>query len=303
MRAESVFRLSLVAAALSLPAPALALGLGKLTVNSGLGQPLSAQVELTAATRDELESLAARVADASLYRQNNLAFQGVLSRSRVTVEQGPNGAAFLKVTTVGNVAEPYLDLLIEVNWAAGRVVRAYTFLLDPPGATAAPPVDPVTPPRVGAAPPRAVAAAPTAPSTRAASESPAASEGTYAVRRGDTLSRIAGETKPASATLEQMLIALYRSNESAFEGNNMNRLRAGSILRIPRAEEVGATGATEAARLVQLQASDWRTYRDRLAGAAPAATGEPGRAAAGRIGATVAEKAPAVVPGRDQLKA
>jgi pilus assembly protein FimV len=41
----------------------------------------------------------------------------------------------LKVTTAASVAEPYLDLLVEVNWASGRVVRAYTFLLDPPGAT------------------------------------------------------------------------------------------------------------------------------------------------------------------------
>jgi pilus assembly protein FimV len=303
MRARPVFSTSLLAAALALPVPVWALGLGKLTVHSGLGQPLSAHVELTSATRDEVDSLAARVADVSLYRQNNLAYQGVLSRSRVTVERGANGEPFLKVTTVGNVGEPYLDLLIEVSWAAGRVVRAYTFLLDPPGAALAPPVDPVTPPRAGAAPARTVATAPAAPApARAAVEAVTAAPGTIAVRRGDTLSRIAGETKPSSATLEQMLVALFRSNESAFEGNNMNRLRAGSVLRIPRAEDVGATGATEAARVVQLQASDWRTYRDRLAGAAPAATGEPGRTAAGRVGTTVAEAAPAVQPGRDQLK-
>ena len=30
--------------------------------------------------------------------------------------------------------EPFLDLMVELNWAAGRVVREYTFLLDPPGA-------------------------------------------------------------------------------------------------------------------------------------------------------------------------
>ena len=150
MRAKPIFRLSLLAAALALPGTAFPLGLGKLTVHSGLGQPLSAQIELTSATKEELDSLAARVADSALYRQNNLGYQSVLTRSRVTVERAPGGEAILKVTTVGNVNEPYLDLLIEMSWAAGRVVRAYTFLLDPPGAgMPAAAVEPVTPPRAG----------------------------------------------------------------------------------------------------------------------------------------------------------
>jgi pilus assembly protein FimV len=302
MRAKPIFRLSLLAAALSLPGTAFPLGLGKLTVHSGLGQPLSAQIELTSATKEELDSLAARVADAALYRQNNLAFQSVLTRSRVSIERAPSGETTLKVTTVGSVNEPYLDLLIEANWAAGRIVRAYTFLLDPPGTGAAAAIEPVTPPRAGVAAPRAAAAPASAPATRPASEPATAAQGTYAVKRGDTLSKIASETKPASVTLEQMLVALFRSNESAFDGNNMNRLRAGAIITIPRVEEAGATGATEATKVVQVQSADWRAYRDRLAGAAPSAEGAAGRAAAGKIGAAVEEKAPAVVPGRDQLK-
>ncbi len=302
MRAKPIYSLSLLAAALALPGTAFPLGLGKLTVNSGLGQPLSAQIELTAATKEELDSLAARVADAALYRQNNLAYQSVLTRSRVTIERAPNGEAFLKVTTAGSVGEPYLDLLVEVNWASGRVVRAYTFLLDPPGvAAAAPAVEPVAPLRSGAPAPRAAAPA-AASAARPAAEPSAGGPGTYTVRRGDTLSRIAGENKPPSATLEQMLVALFKSNESAFDGDNMNRLRAGAIVTIPRAEEVGATPPTEAAKIVQVQAADWRAYRDRLAGAAPAAEGAGARAAAGKISTAVEEKAPAVVPGRDQLK-
>jgi pilus assembly protein FimV len=33
----------------------------------------------------------------------------------------------------------------------------------------------------------------------------------YNVRRGDTLSRIAGEIKPPNVTLEQMLVALFNA--------------------------------------------------------------------------------------------
>jgi pilus assembly protein FimV len=292
MRAKPIFSLSLLAAALALPGASAALGLGKLTVLSGLGQPLSAQIELTSATRDELESLSARVADSALYRQNNLTYQGVLTRARVAIERTPNGEAILKVTTPGSVTEPYLDLLVEVNWSSGRVVRAYTFLVDPPGAAVTPAVEPITPARVGAARPAAPAAPVTA--SRPAGETPAAEGGTYAVKRGDTLSRIAEETKPASVTLEQMLVALYRSNESAFDGDNMNRLRAGSNLNIPRADAAGEVGATEAARVVRVHAGDWRAYRDRVAGAAPEVEGAAGRAATGKISATVDERTAAI---------
>src|SRR5206468_2039822 len=109
--------------------------------------------ELTSAAKEELDSIAARVADPTLYRQNNLTYQGVLSRARVSVERTANGQAFLRVVTAAPVNEPYLDLMLELNWSAGRVVREYTFLLDPPGIAApTPAVEPVAPRTAGAAP-------------------------------------------------------------------------------------------------------------------------------------------------------
>jgi pilus assembly protein FimV len=315
MRAKPILSLTLLAAALAHSGMAASLGLGKLTVTSSLGQPLSAQIELTSVAKEELDSVSARVADPSLYRQNNLAYQGVLSRARVALERLPNGDAILRVTTTASVAEPYLDLLVEVNWASGRVVRAYTFLLDPPGSgVPASPVEPVTPPRVGAGAPRVAAApAPAAnapasaapasatPAARAPSDASGAAGNTYRVRRGDTLSKIAGENKPASATLEQMLVALFDNNKDAFDGN-MNRLRAGAILNIPAPEAIVATSPPEATKTVRVQASDWRSYQDKVASSAPAAAGAGGRAAGGTIGTTVEEKTPAATPGRDQLK-
>ncbi|MEO8304161.1 MAG: FimV/HubP family polar landmark protein [Betaproteobacteria bacterium] len=302
MRAKPILSLTLLAAALAHSGMAASLGLGKLTVTSSLGQPLSAQIELTSVAKEELDSVSARVADPSLYRQNNLAYQGVLSRARVVLERLPNGDAMLKVTTSASVGEPYLDLLVEVNWASGRVVRAYTFLLDPPGVGAPTPVDPVTPPRAGAGAPR-VAAAPAAaaPAATPAGRASGAAGSAYTVRRGDTLYRIANDNKPSSATLEQMLVALYANNKDAFDGN-MNRLRAGAILNIPSPEAAAAVPPAEATKAVRMQASDWRSYQDKVAGSAPAAQGAGTRVAAGKIGSTVEEKTPAAAPGRDQLK-
>ena len=146
MRAKPIFTYSLLAGALALSGQALAVGLGKLTVESALGQPLSARIDLTSVSRDDLDSLRARVADPSLYRQNNLTYQATLSRARVSLES-QGGTPYLRVTSPVPVQEPFLDLLVELDWSSGRVVREYTFLLDPPGiAMAAPaPAAPVTP--------------------------------------------------------------------------------------------------------------------------------------------------------------
>jgi len=317
MRAKPIFTYSLVAGALAFHGHALALGLGKLTVESALGQPLSARIELTAVTKEDLDSLRARIADPSLYRQNNLTYQATLSRARISLEAA-GGQPYLKVASPVSVQEPFLDLLVELDWSSGRVVREYTFLLDPPGMPVAGATESVTPPRAAtsartSAAPAQRAPAPTSSTTAAAPATaaptaPATASGSaggeqYTVRRGDTLQKIASQYEPADATLDQMLAALFNRNHAAFEGDNMNRLRAGAILDIPSAADTQATPASEATKVVHMQASDWRTYRDRLAAAAPAASGESAtRGASGRIGAAVEDRTPAAPPGSDKLR-
>ena len=322
MRAKPVFTYSLVAGALAFHGHALALGLGKLTVESALGQPLSARIELTSATKDDLDSLRAKIAEPNAYRQNNLTYQATLSRARVSLENG-GGQPYLKVTSPVSVQEPFLDLLVELDWASGRVVREYTFLLDPPGMPMAGASEPVTPPRASTSASTAAAPAQRAPApstSTAAAPAPAPATGTpaatsggnaaggregdqYTVRRGDTLQKIASQYKPADATLDQMLAALFSRNQAAFEGDNMNRLRAGAILTIPSAADAQATPAAEATKVVHMQAADWRSYRDRLAAAAPAAGAAGGaRGTSGTIGAAVEDRTPAAAPGSDKLR-
>src|ERR1700681_3420783 len=307
MRAKPFITGGLLAGVLTLSVPVLALGLGKLTVNSGLGQPLSAQIELTAAQRDELDSLRARIADPSVYRDNGAQYVGALSRARITVEQGAN-ASYLRVTTSAPVNEPFLNLIIELSWATGRVVRDYTFLLDPPGATEMQAIEPAAPIRPEAAPTRttragrrAAEAAASAPSTSTTSTAPD-SAGSYTVKRGDTLSKIANQYKPENVSLEQMLVALFRSNESAFEANNMNRLRSGQIITVPQGDQIASLAQGEAVKEVKVQAADWRAYRDHVAAAAPARDNPAARqSGGGKIGTAVEDQAAAALGGRDRV--
>jgi len=303
MRAKTIVTYGLVASAFFAPLTAHALGLGKLTVDSALGQPLSAKIELLPGSKEELDSVVAKIADPALYRQNNLQYQAALSRARITLERGANGETYLRVSSPALMNEPYLDLMVEVNWSGGRVVRDYTFLLDPPGMVAdAAPVEPITPPRAGSTPRARAAPVAAAPSASQAAPAPRAEGDSYTVKRGDTLSKIAKDYKPETVTVDQMLVALFKNNQGAFDGANMNRLRSGAIITLPSAVDASSTQPAEATKVVKVQTADWRAYRDRVAGAAPMADESGGRVVGGKIGTAVEDKVPAVRPGSDQLK-
>ena len=138
------FTTQLVAAGLiAVPLTAGAAGLGKLSVTSALGQPLAAEIELFAADKAELDSLSAALASDQAFRDARVEFAPVLSTLRFTVVKKPNGKAILKVTSTRPVNDPFIDMLVELSWASGRLVREYTMLLDPPGTAVAQTVAPV----------------------------------------------------------------------------------------------------------------------------------------------------------------
>jgi pilus assembly protein FimV len=318
-----------------LPYAAEAAGLGKLTVLSSLGQPLRAEIELTAVTSEEASELVAKLASPEAFRAANIDFNSALMSLRFDVE-ARGARQFIRVTSPQPINEPFVDMLLELSWTNGRLVREYTFLLDPADMRSAnapqvaPPVEnraaqaaapasqrPSAPATQRSAPAsQRPAAAPTAPSEAAPrpSRQPAdagsgsgnASE--YTVKRGDTLGKIARNMKPGDVSLDMMLVALYRANPEAFAGNNMNRLKSGTILNVPDADGVrssaGAQG--EAHGVVVAHAADFNAYRAKLAGQVAASTAakapEQQQSAAGKITAKVEERPTAVTESKDQLK-
>ncbi|HEX7635554.1 MAG TPA: pilus assembly protein FimV, partial [Noviherbaspirillum sp.] len=108
-----------------------AAGLGKLTVLSSLGQPLRAEIELTTVSKDEAGALVAKLASAEAFRQANIDFNSALNTLRFAVEQRGD-RQFIRVTSTQPLNEPFIDMLLELSGPNGRLVREYTFLLDPP---------------------------------------------------------------------------------------------------------------------------------------------------------------------------
>jgi pilus assembly protein FimV len=73
------------------------------------------------------------------------------------------------------------------------------------------------------------------------------------VQSGDSLLKIAQATRPDGVSTAQMMVAIYRANEDAFAGGNMNRLKGGSTLKIPDRDAAAAVTADEARQLVAAQ--------------------------------------------------
>ena len=163
---------------LMLPLSAYPAGLGKLVVTSSMGQPLRGEIELLSVQKGELDALVPRLASAEAFKEAKIERSPALLGIKFSIDQSKAGAPILKISTVQPVNEPFLDMLIELNWPAGRLVREYTVLLDPPG-YAEPPeaVQPVDVPVVKAEPsapqPPVAAAEPSAPPAQAAPAKPA----------------------------------------------------------------------------------------------------------------------------------
>lgn len=342
---------------------ACAVGFGGINVTSSLGQPLVAEIELVAVEKTDKSSLTARLASPEAFKGAGIDYPYALPKLKFQVETRANGEAYIKATSDQPVNEPFVSLLIELGWSSGRLLREYTFLLDPPGfvaeqpaAVAVKPIEPVVvAPVVAPAPaPQAEPAAPmiaepqaasaAAPATAGAEAAPVAvaeegkpaepaaavevppakeevkeeapapekpkaesshaAVGPITVKRGDTLSKIANQTKSADVSLERMLVALYRANTEAFEGKNMNRLSTGKILRLPETEELAKLQQPEAAAEVRVQVADWNAYRQKLAAAnAPATDQRAKQEVAGKISTSIAEKTPdAKEPAKEVLK-
>ena len=292
---------------------AQALALGRMVVQSALGEPLRAEVDVLEITAEESASLRVGLAAAGAFRAAGMDFNAALADLQVVLQRRPDGRAFLRLTGSRPVNEPFMDMILEANWASGRIVRDYTLLFDPPNlrppvpAPLAPAVTaqvtpaPVTPPAVPSTaavrPPEAasapVARAPAAP----ASAAPDAGAGTASrvrVKTGDTAGRIAASHLPANVSLDQMLVAMLRANPDAFIGGNVNRIKAGSLVELPDETAAAATPSGEARQIIAAQSSDFNEFRRRLASRVPAAeVAAADRQAAGRVQAEVQDQKPA----------
>lgn len=320
MRKKAIYA-GLIAAGLAmLPAWGQAAGLGKLNVSSALGQPLRAEAEIFAEKQESPDDFAVKLASADAYRAANMEWVPVLSSLRFSIEKKA-GKPVLRITSNQSINEPFLPVLVEMKWPNGQIVRDFTILLDPPGYGAVAASSSVSLPQsttaasTGAGSAAASSAKPARPAKKNRPEPIADTTGAGAdagaesvkVQSGDTLTSIASRLKPEGVRLEQMLLGLFQENQQAFSGNNMNRLRAGQILRVPEKEKLQQLEVSAARKEIKMQADDWHAYRQKLAGTVEqgqaVADKQPRQAVSGKIAQAAEDKAaPKTQPAQDVLK-
>jgi FimV-like protein len=305
---------------MSLPGAAKALGLGDIRVDSALNEPLSAQIDIVGATRDELIELTAKVANTEIFQHYGADRPAFLSSASFKIGMDSQGRPVLNVRSTQPFTDPVVNFLVDLHWGNGELIREYSLLLDPSGFSpsrlaAAPAGDHASPATDAArtplnpsasdaarmplnAPASDVARTPfnssasdaarmplstvdpqvaamtqeparrakptmedpapaTAPATASAT-APGTGVARYRVAARDTLRGIvrhAGARSESDA--RPMMIAIFRANPHAFEGN-INRLLLGAVLRMPSAQEVAAIDGVDARREVRAHMTAWR---------------------------------------------
>jgi pilus assembly protein FimV len=175
---------------LSAVSTAGAAGLGRLAVQSALGEAFRAEIELLS-YQDGFGAPVPRLSSPDLYRLVDFRYNAALAGAQLNIRKQADGRHVLEIVSARRIDEPFLHLLVELEHNATRIIRGYTVLLDPygyaapgapvvayapvifpaalPAAIAAAPSPAAPPPVAPRAPaPKAVAAAPAAPDAGAA---------------------------------------------------------------------------------------------------------------------------------------
>lgn len=224
--------MALLSLGVMLPGLTHALAVRDIKTKSALGEPFSAEVELT-----DIGDLTEQDIKVGLAQQEDFERLGIervyfLTELRFDVVVS-GGRSVVKITSSKRVTEPFLDFIIRVSWPNNTRLQQVTTFLDPPVSVTKKEA-PVTP-QVVVVNPEPVIAPVLALSTPVSEEtSVAATDTSYRIRKHDTLWSVARRLRPSVAiSVPKMMKVLHKANPQAFIANNINLLKDGEVLRIP----------------------------------------------------------------------
>ena len=254
------------------PGLAGAVALAPISLQSFLGQNLVAEIDVLNLTPQEAASLKATMAGPGAYLGMGMEYNASLGDTQVEVLVRADGTRYIRLRTRRPLNEPAVDLVLEVSTNAAKLIRPYRLLLDPAKSSEVASIAADLPENQNATA-QAVITSPyesnpitptdamNAPALKLANPSSGESSlqrnqsNMVVVRLGDTTAKLAIRFKPKGSSMEQMLVALLRTNPQAFPENNINVLRAGSSIKIPAPEAVNRIDQNEAAQAVNRQYS------------------------------------------------
>ncbi len=200
--------------------------LGNLQLNSFLNQPLDAEIKLVNVDASLLQDLQIKLADAAVYESMGVTYDSGVAQAKLVVELLTDGQYVIRLQTVNDLTEPFINLLLEMNWSSGTLLREFAAILDDPlmlGAVdSAAFFEPTAELIVASAAGGIVVNEQPSPAVRYRHE----------VKKSDSLSQIANALRPPNISVEQMMLALQRENPHAFYGDTISHLKLGAVLRL-----------------------------------------------------------------------
>lgn len=260
-----------------------ALSLAGIEVQSHKGEPLRAEISVLSATAEEWTQLVVKVAPAERFEQLGLVFSPAMGQMQVELFESSDGSKRIRLLSPQAFSDHFVDLLIEAQTASGKWVKAFTLMLKPP-------------------PLRAVAPVQLPLAASAMSQAKQAPAAEHIVQQGESASQIIQKWLTEDMSMQQMLVALLKTQPDAFIQGNVNLLRAGAVLKAPSQTAVRAIDSEDARQFLLAQQKDFIAFSQAAAQNTQTVKGQaPSRQISGKVGQDQAQQTPAQAR-VDQLK-
>ena len=260
-----------------------ALSMAGIEVQSHKGEPLRAEISVLSTTADEWAQLVVKVAPAERFEQLGLVFSPAIGQIQVELFESSDGSKRIRLLSPQAFSDHFVDLLIEAQSASGKWVKAFTLMLKPPPLKVDAPVQL----------PLAVSA------LSQAKQAPAAE---HIVQQGESASQIIQKWLTEDMSMQQMLVALLKTQPDAFIQGNVNLLRAGAVLKAPSQTAVRAIDSEDARQFLLAQQKEFIAFSQAAAQNTQTVKGQvPSRQMTGKVGQDQAQQTPAQAR-VDQLK-
>ena len=215
----------------------MAMGLGGITVNSVLNEPLDAEIVLSNVGDADQSLLRVELASSEAFSEAGVVRDYYLTQLNFSVGTNGDGQAVINVSSDVAVRKSYLNFLVQLEWPAGRLIREYTLLLNLPDSSA-----------------KGSSSEAPNPNSSAASNRQTLPGESHIVVVGDTLWNVSKRLRPRGLTILQTMDALYSNNSDSFVGGDANRMKMGAVLRLPSIDEISEEQGDIVAAKIGLEA-------------------------------------------------
>ena len=267
VKMKNKFRKLILPASILIATQSMGLGLGSLQVDSNLDEALKGKIPLMLSEDEISDNIKVSLANEKDYRRVGLDKSYVPSNIKVSLVEN-EGEKFIKIYSKGPVSEPIVSLLLVVDWSNGHLLREFTLLLDPPLFNQNLSTDnysePVqtqkyqTPTKIEK-PVYEDNSSSQVDYSNTVSDSSSSYSGSQqvTVEAGDTLWKIANSNRGGYGSTQQVMVAIFNNNPSAFQNNDMNFLKKGAVLTLPDEDQISSISNSQAISEVSAQTRQW----------------------------------------------